>query len=128
MTKAVRGKRFHSALVAWWVLTLLGYAGDACLYPTGFSDGARAVGAWLRAQLLTAPAHESALSFPVQLARILPRETYLVPAVAAVVVAVVTHALRRRCSDIVQRGARFGRPARRERGAISIGPVLTSSD
>ena len=123
MTKAARGQRFPGTLTGWWVLTLLGYAGDACLYPTGFSDGARAAGAWLRAQWLAPPARESALSFLVQLARVLPPVVYLVPAVAAVVVAVVTYALRRRRSDIVQRGARLGRPARRERGAIPIGPV-----
>ncbi len=128
MTNAARGQRLPGTLAGWAVLTLLGYAADASLHPVGFADGARAAGAWLRAQLLTAPAHESALSFLVQLARILPRETYLVPAAAAALVAVVTYALRRRRRDVVQRGARFGRPARREHGAIPIGPVSIPRD
>ncbi len=123
MTKAARGQRFPGTLTWWWVLTLLGYAGDACLHPMGFSDGARAAGAWLRAQLLAPPPRENAAALLMQLARVLPPVVFLVPAVAAVVVAVVTYALRQRHSDIVQRGARFGRPARREHGAIPIGEV-----
>ncbi len=128
MTKAARAKRFPGTLTGWWVLTLLGYAGDASLHPVGFSDGARAAGAWLRAQLLAAPARESALSFLVQLARVLPPVVYLVPAVAVVVVAVIAYALRRRGGSLVQRGARLGRPARRERGAIPIGQVSIPRD
>ena len=128
MTKAARGHRFKGTLTGWWVLTLLGYAGDASLHPVGFSDGARAAGAWLRAQLLAAPARESALSFLVQLARVLPPVVYLVPAVAVVVVAVIAYALRRRGGSLVQRGARLGRPARRERGAIPIGQVSIPRD
>ncbi len=128
MTKAARGQRFRGTLTGWWVLTLLGYAGDACLYPTGFADGARAAGRWLRAQLWVPHARESVFWFLVQLARVLPPVVYLVPAVAAVVIAVVTHALQRRCRDIVQRGARLGRPARREHGAIPIGEVSIPRD
>ncbi|MHB8332180.1 MAG: type IV secretion system DNA-binding domain-containing protein [Candidatus Dormibacteria bacterium] len=123
MTKAARGKRFHSAMVAWGVLTILGYAGDASLHPVGCLDGARAVDRWLRAQLLVPHPRESALALLVQLARIPPPVTYLVPAVAAVVVAAVTYSVRRRGGAVVQRGARLGRPARRERGAIPIGQV-----
>ena len=123
MTKAARGHRFKGTLTGWGVLSLLGYAADAALHPAGFSDAARAAGRWLRAQLFVPHPHESALSFLVQLARVLPWDTYLAPATAAVVVAAVTYALRRRGRDVVERGARFGRPARRERGAISIGEV-----
>ncbi len=123
MTKAARGHRFKGTLTGWGVLTLLGYAGEAALHPVGFSDAARAAGRWLRAQLFVPHPHESALSFLVQLARVLPPVVYLVPATAAVVVAAVTYALRRRGRDVVQRGARFGRPARGERGAIRIGRV-----
>ena len=128
MTKAARGKRFYGALAGWWVLTLLGYAGDAFLHPTGFSDGARAMGRWLHAQLFVPHPRESALSFLVQLAHVLPPVAYLVPVAAAAFVAVISYALRRRRSDIVQRGARLGRPAHRKRGAIPIGRVSIPRD
>ena len=122
MTKAARGKRFDGVVVAWGVLTLLGYAGDATLHPAGFLEGARAIGRWLRAQLLM-PHPESGVALLIRFARILPMVVYLVPATAAAVVVGVAVALRRRRRDSVQRGARFGRPARRERGAIQIGEV-----
>ncbi len=123
MTKAARGKWFPGTLVGWWVLTLLGYAGEASLHPAGFAEGARSAGRWLRAELLVPHPRDSALPFLVQLARILPPVVYLVPAAAVVVVALVTVAFRRHGSSVVQRGARLGRPARRERGAIQIGEV-----
>ncbi len=122
MTKAARGKRFDGAVAAWGVLTLLGYAGDAVLHPAGFLDGARAMGRWLRAQLLM-PHPESGVALLIRFARVLPLVVFLVPAVAAVVVVGVAVALRRRRRDHVQRGARVGRPARRERGALQIGEV-----
>ncbi|MDA8382299.1 MAG: type IV secretion system DNA-binding domain-containing protein, partial [Betaproteobacteria bacterium] len=128
MTKAARGKRFPGTLAGWWVLTLSGYAGDACLHPVAFSDGARATGRWLRAQLLVPHVRPSAAALLVRLARVLPPVVFLVPAVAAAVVMVVTYALRRRGGAVVQRGARFGRPARRERGAIPIGEVSIPRD
>ncbi len=105
------------------MLTLLGYSGEASLHPAGFADGARAAGLWLRAQMLAAPSRDSALSIVVQLARFLPPVAFLVPAAAAVVVAAIVYFLGRRGGDVVQRGARLGRPARRERGALQIGRV-----
>ncbi len=128
MTKAARGKRFHGAVIGWWVLTLLGYAADASLHPGGLLDGARAIGAWLRAQLLGPHPRESALALLGELARTLPPVTYLVPTAAAVLVAVVMVAQRQRHGDSVQRGARFGRPARGKRGAIRIGKVSIPHD
>ncbi|MHB8257642.1 MAG: type IV secretion system DNA-binding domain-containing protein [Acidiferrobacterales bacterium] len=128
MTKAARGKRFHGAVIGWWVLSLLGYAADASLHPAGLLDGARAIGAWLRAQLLGPHPHESTLALLGELARTLPLAVYLVPAAAVVVVAVVTYSLRRHDGAIVQRGARFGRPARGKRGAIQIGQVSIPHD
>ena len=123
MTKATRAHRFKGTLTGWGVLTLLGYAGEASLHPAGFTDGARAAGLWLRAQLLSAPLRDSAASLLVQLARFLPPVVFLVPAAAAVVVAAVVYLLRRRGGDVVQRGARLGRPACGERGALQIGRV-----
>ena len=123
MTKAARGHRFKGTLTGWAVLTLLGYAGEASLHPAGFADGVRAAGWWLRAQMLAAPSRDNALSLLVQLARFLPPVVFLVPAAAAVVVAAVVYFLGRRGGDVVERGARLGRPARGERGALQIGRV-----
>ncbi len=121
MTKAARGHRFKGTLTGWGMLTLLGYAGEASLHPAGFADGARAAGWWLRAQLLAAPPRDNAASLLVQLARFLPPVVFLVPVAAAVVVGAVVYFLGRRGGDVVERGARLGRPARGERGALQIG-------
>ncbi len=123
MTKAARGHRFNRTLTVWGILTVLGYAGEASLHPAGFADGVRAAGWWLRAQLLAAPPRDSALSLLVQLVRFLPPVVYLVPAAAAVIVAPVVYFFGRRGGDVVERGARLGRPARGERGALHIGCV-----
>ena len=123
MTKAARGHRFKGTLTGWGVLTLLGYAGEASLHPAGFANGARAVGLWLRAQMLAAPPRDSALSLLAQLVRLLPPVVFLVPAAAAVIVAPVVYFFGRRGGDVVERGARLGRPARGERGALRIADV-----
>ena len=122
MTKAARGHRFKGTLTGWGVLTLLGYAGEASLHPAGFTDGVRAAGLWLRAHMLAAPPRDNALSFLVQLVRFLPPVVFLVPAAAAVVVGAVVYFLGRG-GEVVQRGARLGRPARGERDALQIGRV-----